>query len=143
MMKKTLLIPLILAPIVSCTTEPGTDLFGLWDFTEERSTTTGVTCNLSGEWFLDQADNGNRFSGQLPRHAECTGDILEEWVTSLRGTEIVINGQISGLEVTFEMDFCEYEGTVNEPQVSGTLTCDLTILGESVAFTGTWQATRK
>ena len=110
----------------------------------ERSTTTGVTCNLSGEWFLDQSANGNRFSGQLPRHADCTGDINDEWVNSINRTYIVMNGQISGLDVTFEMDLCEYEGTVNEPQVSGTLTCDdLTILGEPIAFTGTWQATRQ
>jgi hypothetical protein len=142
-MKKMSWILLFVAPTFACTTEPGADLSGLWDFTEERSTSTGVTCNLSGEWFLDQAATGNRFSGQLPRDAECTGDILEDWVNTLNGTEIVINGQISGLDVTFEMDFCEYEGTVNEPQVSGTLTCDLTILGESVAFTGTWQATRQ
>jgi len=142
-MKKMSWILLVVAPALACATEPGTDMSGLWDYTEQRSTTTGVSCDLSGEWVLDQASSGNRFSGQLPRHAECTGDILEEWVNSLNGTEIVLNGRIEGLDVTFEMDFCEYEGTVSEPQVSGTLTCELEIQGESVAFTGTWQAARK
>jgi len=132
---------------LACSTGPEGDVSGLWDVTETLSSQTGISCNMTGEILLSQSSNSGDFSGQLARpvdNIDCT-NAPATFENRLSGVHNTLNGKLSGLGVTFDLVLCQYEGTLAEPAMSGTMECeeDPNQTGETVIFTGTWQATRK
>lgn len=139
---------LILAGLIlACTAGPEGDVSGLWDVSESLSSQTGISCTMTGEFLLSQSSSSGDFSGQLARpvdNIDCS-NAPTTFENRLSGVHNTMNGLLSGLDVTFELVLCEYEGTLAEPTMSGTMRCeeDPNQTGETVIFTGTWQATRK
>jgi hypothetical protein len=124
----------------ACSTEPGGDVSGAWEISESVTTQGGVSCQLTGDLILSQASNGSRFTGQDARKGSCTGAPTG---FDPSGVVAVLAGEVSGDKVTFEIDFCDYTGTLAEPDMSGTLSCSDGIGGlPGDPATGTWQATR-
>ena len=58
------------------------------------------------------------------------------------GADEVINADISGSEVQFQIDLCDYEGVVAGDEMYGVFMCEFAVSGRPVQFDGTWQATR-
>jgi hypothetical protein len=142
--KCALYVALLAGSVVACSTEPGGDVSGSWDLVESMSSQTGIACEMTGEFLLSQASNGPSFDGLRVRTATCT-NAPDGFELRTSGADNVLHGRVEGLTVTFNVDFCDYEGTLAEPVMSGTMECDEDpdLSGQSVLFTGTWQATRK
>jgi len=138
---------ILLTLVFACTDAPAGDVSGLWDVSESLSSQTGISCTMTGEFLLSQSSNSGNFSGQLSRpvdNIDCT-NAPETFLNRLSGVHNTLNGMLSGSRVTFDLVLCEYDGTLAEPAMSGTMECeeDPNQTGETVIFTGTWQATRK
>jgi len=130
----------VAALFAACSTEPGGDVSGGWDVSESLTSQTGITCQLTGDMILSQGSNGTRFTGQRARQGTCMGAPAGYDPGGVFG---ITTGDASGQNVSFEMDFCMYEGTISEPNMSGTVQCDQGLSGlQSEVFSGTWQATR-
>ena len=139
MMRKTALT-LGVASLLGCATGPDVNVSGLWDLTEIVSSQTGISCDAVGELLLSQSSNGSRFTGQRTRTGTCTGAPAG---FTIAGAHNLIGGEVNGTRVSFEVDFCDYEGdVVTDSEMSGSFSCPDGISQEPVLFTGTWRATR-
>lgn len=139
-MKRISALAAIAALFAACSTEPGGDVSGGWDIDESLTSQTGITCQLTGDMILSQGSNGARFEGQRARQGTCMGAPAGYDPGGVFG---LTDGEVSGQNVSFGMDFCVYEGTISEPNMSGTVQCDQGLSGlQSEVFSGTWQATR-
>ena len=143
------LVPLAVALALACgSTAPTVDVSGLWDWTATfTSTELSITCVTSGTILLAQSEGGGRVTGvRAAPVATCEGgpDTLED---RLQLPANVLNAEVSGNEITMEIAFCDYQGTVtmgtpNGDVMSGTIECPGGLAGESGLFTGTWEASR-
>ncbi len=139
-MKRIFASAAIAALFAACSTGPSSDVSGGWDVDESLTSQTGITCQLTGDMILSQGSNGTRFTGQRARQGTCVGAPAGYDPGGVFG---MTGGDVSGQNVSFEMDFCKYEGIISEPNMSGTVQCDQGLNGlQSEVFSGTWQATR-
>jgi hypothetical protein len=102
----------------------------------------GVSCAASGTFQISQS--GSQFSGTVNQtDGVCTfpdGTVIDN-----TGTFTISGGQIDGSRISFQAPFCTLDGTIsgNPPnRLSGSETCDLDVSGQTIRFTGTWQASR-
>lgn len=133
-----------LAMVTACGTEPVADISGQWDFSELIENASGsITCDGLGDLLLDLAGGSNRVTGQRALTTTCTG-APAGFEDTVGGVRSITNGELSGQELSFEANLCEYEGTLDEAatQLSGTVTCEFSVDGQLEAFSGTWTAFR-
>lgn len=128
----------------ACATEPGADVSGQWDFSESVENASGtIACEGSGDLLLDLAGGSSRVTGQRAETVTCTG-APAGFEDVVGGVRAITNGELSGNELSFEANLCEYEGTLSAAadQLTGTLSCEFPVQGQVEPFTGTWTATR-
>ncbi len=143
------LAPLAVALALACgSTAPTVDVSGQWNWTATfTSTEQSITCVTAGSILLTQSKGGSRVTGlRASPEVTCVGgsNTLE---ANLRFSANVMNAKVSGNEITMEIDFCDYRGTVtmgtpNGDVMSGTLECPDGLSIEFGVFTGTWEASR-
>ncbi len=147
-MRRTLTMPFALL-LAACGGSDGTgpnettSIAGNWTFSDQISAASvGISCTSAGTATI--AQSGSTFTGNVnATQGLCTdsfGNTLDN-----SGTNAVSGGQINGNQVTFQVPFCQFTGTISGSpanQMSGTETCTIAVSGQSVTFTGTWQASR-
>lgn len=136
-------VPLLLVSVVACgNTAPELDVTGQWDMLQTFTNGT-IMCETVGDLLLNHPANGTRFTGQRATVSQvCTGNRPDGFDAAPSAG--VFNANVRGLRVTMEIDFCEFDGMLeNESQMSGTLECPDGLGGVPDVFTGTWQATRR
>ncbi len=131
---------LVIPILFSCSTDPAADISGTWSFAETINSSTGFTCEATGELLLAQFRDNNRFTGQRARTATCTGAPAG---FSLDGAQTLVNAEISGADMMFEIDFCNYEGMLSgNNAMSGSFLCPEPVGQQTFTFAGTWAASR-
>lgn len=150
------LLALVVAGVVACggdSTGPSDgppNVAGTWRFSWANMDATldgeTVVCTAVMDFNLTQA--GSAFSGvqtQTLGNLTCTiigeGTILDEPI----GAETIINGQLSGQQVSFRLGSVDgtNTGSVNGPSMTGNASWVFDLGGgTSVALTGSWSAAR-
>ena len=136
-------VPLLLVSVMACSsTAPEFDVTGQWDMLQTFTNGT-IICETVGDVLLKHPANGPRFTGQRATASQvCTGNPPDGFIAAPPAG--VFNADVNGSRVTMEIDFCEFDGMLeNESQMSGTLECRNGLGGVLEVFTGTWQATRR
>ena len=136
-------VPLLLVSVVACgNTAPELDVTGQWDMLQTFTNGT-IMCETVGDLLLNHPANGTRFTGQRATMSQvCTGNRPDGFDAAPSAG--VLNANVRGLRVTMEIDFCEFDGMLeNESQMSGTLECPDGLGGVPDVFTGAWRATRR
>ncbi|HKP30177.1 MAG TPA: hypothetical protein VJU15_12275 [Gemmatimonadales bacterium] len=140
---------LLLAVLVACggdsSTEPDGPLSigGTWNFSDQiTASSVGVSCSSAGTGTLTQS--GSTFTGSVNVTVGICSDGLGNQVDNT-GLSQVTGGQVNGNQVSFQMPFCQFTGTISGSpanQMGGTETCTIAVSGQQVTFTGSWQASR-
>lgn len=101
---------------------------------------SGLSCEATGELLLAHFNDKNRFTGQRSRMGTCTGAPAG---FTIDGGQELIGAEVSGSDVSFEIDFCQYEGTLtSSTAMSGTVVCPDGIGAVQEQLNGTWSASR-
>ena len=130
----------LIGVFVACATDPVADVSGTWTWQESLSTQSGLSCEATGELLIAQFADNNRFTGQRSRTGTCTGAPAG---FTIDGGQAIIGAEVVGMDVTFEIDFCEYEGTLTTNNaMSGTVLCPDGVGPVQEAIEGTWSASR-
>ena len=140
---------LSLTVLVACGGDSGTEpdvplnIAGTWTFSDQiTASSVGVSCSSAGTGTLTQSVA--TFTGSVNATVGVCSDGFGNQVDNT-GLSAVSGGQVSGNQVSFQMPFCQFTGTVSgnpANQMSGTETCTIAVSGQQVTFTGTWQASR-
>jgi hypothetical protein len=122
-------------------TEPNNaDLSGMWQFSGTLANSgLGVNCNATGTATITQT--GATIAGSIVQQGSCS---TPAGAIDNSGTSPIMNGQVSGSNVSFRVGGCSYGGTIsgNPPdRMSGSATCTVTFMSLNVQLAGTWQAT--
>lgn len=119
-------------------------LAGTWTYSESFSSQApnqGISCNNTGT--INLVQSGSTFTGNFNQTGLCTGPGGSE---DNSGSGSVTGGQINGSQVSFQVPFCQYQGTASggspPNRLNGTSFCTIQISGVNVNFAGTWQASR-
>jgi hypothetical protein len=125
-------------------TEPQVlSIAGTWTFSDNMSNAaSGISCTATGTVTISQS--GTNFTGSVTATTGVCTDSFGNAIDNT-GTQSLTGGQISGNSVSFQLPFCQYNGTVSgnpANAMSGTQTCTLDVGGISYQFTGTWQGSR-
>lgn len=116
------------------------DLSGApWTFSSSMSASQfGISCNATGTATFSQS--GSTFTGTVAQDGSCSGP---GGTIDNSGTSQITGGQIDGNQLSFQVPFCSYSGTISgSNQMSGTSQCSIQEQGVTVNFTGQWQASR-
>ena len=119
------------------------NISGTWTFSANiTEPITSTSCSRAGTAEIIQA--GANFSGTVNvTTGFCTfsdGSIVED-----AGTDVITGGQIDGNRVSFQLTFCQLEGTMSGSppnRMTRTETCDLAVSGQTFTFAGNWQTGR-
>ncbi len=136
-------VPLLLVSVMACSsTAPDFNVTGQWDMLQTFTNGT-IVCETVGDILLDHPSNGTRFTGNRATSSQvCTGNPPDGFTAAPPAG--VINASVEGSRVTMQIDFCEFDGMLeNESRMSGTLECPNGVGGVFDVFTGTWQATAR
>lgn len=125
-------------------TDPTTtpNIAGTWNFSATLNDTQhSISCNNSGSMNLSQ--NGTTFTGTFNQQGTCSGP---GGSFDNPATGSISGGQINGRSISFQVPFCQYNGTLgsgaNPNTVSGGGNCTLIEQGITFNFTANWQASR-
>jgi len=129
----------ITACLTSCSTEPVTDVSGTWTWTEAFTAAGGLSCQATGELLLAHFSDKKRFSGQRSRMGTCTGAPTG---FTIDGGQNLIGAEVSGSDVSFDIDFCQYTGTLTSTAMSGSMVCPDGLGDVKERIDGTWSAGR-
>lgn len=124
---------------------------GDWAYSESMTATPlGVICNAAGTFTI--AQQATTFAGTLTaNHHNVCDDLMGGTLTVFPDTQQVTGGQIDGISMSFRTLSCQYTGFLAEEgeervittnNMAGTEACIGNIDGESVIFSGSWQASR-
>ena len=118
------------------------DIAGTWTFgSSATNATLQVSCNQTGTVTITQ--NGSQFSGSYASTLTCTGPGVN---TTTTPSGAISSGTVSGRHVAFNDDAgCQYAGAVAglpTNVMSGSVDCNIALLGTSYPFSGTWTGTR-
>lgn len=118
------------------------NIAGTWNFSESKTDTEhSISCNNSGTMTINQS--GSTFSGTYSTTGSCTGP---GGSIDNSGTGSISGGQINGSSISFQIDFCEYSGTMSSSDSPNTMegngSCSFQEAGETFNFDATWQAGR-
>lgn len=117
-------------------------LAGVWNYSETLTDQPhSISCNDAGTISVTQSNS--TFTGTFTQTGLCTGP---GGSVDNSGSGAVTGGQISGSNVSFQVPFCQYQGSLsggNPPnRMTGTLSCSFQEAGVTYNFSGTWQASR-
>ncbi len=119
------------------------NISGSWNFSENISEpVTATSCNSAGTAQITQS--GSQFSGTINATSGVCS-FADGRITDNTGTNTISGGQITGTSVSFQIPFCQLDGTISGSppnRLSGSETCSLDVAGTTLTFTGTWQASR-
>jgi len=124
-------------------TGPGLlSLGGSWSYSETLTDQVhSISCNDAGTVNITQTNS--TFTGTFNQTGLCTGP---GGSADNSGSGSVTGGQVNGSNVSFQVPFCQYQGTAsggNPPnRMTGTLSCSTQESGTTFNFSGTWQASR-
>lgn len=114
---------------------------GVWNFSETFTDQVhSISCSNQGTFNISQS--GSTFTGTFSQTGVCTGP---GGSFDNSGSGNISGGQISGQTVSFQVPFCQYQGTLSgDPphRMSGTVSCSFQEAGETFNFAGNWQASR-
>ena len=125
-------------------TGPKTNLSGNWTYSASNLTAgTSVTCNVSGVG-VSITQSGSTFSGSYGGGSISCTDATGTYGGTI-GSGTVVNGAVSGNNVSFDLDTGDWHdtGTVNGGSMSGTVVIHLVVDGSSVIVSGSWGAARQ
>jgi len=92
------------------------------------------------------AQQGDDFSGTGEQSGVCT-HVSSTYTGPLADpTPFAVSGRLTGRDVRFQSDICEYQGSFVEGRnnrITGTATCRYTQNGVDYVFAGQWQADRQ
>ena len=150
---KTQVAALAVALAIGCggddTTAPESilQIGGAWSTFSDgiSSSAAGNSCPGSGTMQIVQT--GSNYTGTVVTTTGAGSVCTDSFGTTLdnSGTFAITGGAITGSQVTFQVPFCSFTGSISGSPpnaISGTETCTLDVSGQSLTFTGTWQASR-
>lgn len=143
---RTRLIGLLLlmtsATVLACGDAVGPeDIAGVWNYSETTTDAVhSISCSNTGTINITAAGSG--FTGTFNQTGVCTGP---GGALDNSGSGNVSGGQVSGKNVSFQVPFCQYQGSFSGSppnRMTGTSSCTIQEAGEAFNFSGTWQASR-
>lgn len=132
--------------MVACggdSTGPANDanVAGQWSFGETLSAPS-FSLSYVGTGTVQLSQSGSQFSGTADEQVVVSGP---NGSVNASGSGTISGGQINGNSVSFQASTCDYSGTASgnpTNRLEGTVGCDVDVQGQTIHFTGTWQAGR-
>ncbi len=139
-MKRSSTAAWLVAGVLACSTDPSFDISGSWILTETL-TSEGISCVIVSDLTLTLDTGVSSFTGQRTITSQtCTG-APQGFV--IAATSNVLGGEIRASDTAMEINACMYDGRFESAVVqSGSVTCPNGLGQVTVAFSGTWRATR-
>lgn len=115
---------------------PPPDVSGAWAF-GQRLAGSGTTCRNTGAVTIHQS--GSSFTATYTQTGSCMGP---GGTVDNSGSGQIVDGRLNGAAIQFSIPGCQYSGSVTGTPIAGaggTVNCQITVSGQSVSFSGTWQ----
>ena len=138
-MKRRVFITLLV--VLSCQESnapsgPPPDVSGAWAFGQRLTAAGGLTCANRGTVTITQTTSS--FTATYAQTGQCTGP---GGTIDNSSSGDITDGRLNGPAVRFSIPGCSYSGTVvGDPPdgASGPATCQISVGGQPVRFSGTW-----